>query len=469
MKLKFNLVLLLICFASNIALAADFILEGKIQNLGGKTFTINRIGAYTNVIEIVSTDTGGAFYYQSKLLGNEALTMVLADKIYQLYIEPGDHIIFNYDASSQKLISLTGITPEISKRYRFDFTYNGEMIYDVAMLAKAVNEKQISQDSAYGAFQKNLDRHAKRIDESQGVLGPNAFKYYADLYFSHLLYMKTTEVKDYQKLRFSKVTKSNLLSESEDPMGIVSRKLVENSDFYRTYLRHRFFIRDSTDDALYGKYGDAKKAAPWIDYRKSSKIADEFIRDWYLTSISIDAFKNYDFTEAQNVLEKSLADIKDPQFKRLLRGFRDQVISTLDNKIPKVKLISIDGKEYGFDSFEGKVIYVTFWATSCAPCLKEFELHRPAFNARFANDSDLAVVNVCLDADISTWRKLIDKYGISGVNVRGTYEEISPKFQVHSIPRYMIVDKKGKIREYSATSSKDLLNDNGIIEQLLRE
>ena len=54
-----------------------------------------------------------------------------------------------------------------------------------------------------------------------------------------------------------------------------------------------------------------------------------------------------------------------------------------------------EGETLGFDAFEGKVVFVNFWATWCPPCLKEM----PAIDAlaeAMAGD-DLAVVAISTD------------------------------------------------------------------------
>jgi len=65
---------------------------------------------------------------------------------------------------------------------------------------------------------------------------------------------------------------------------------------------------------------------------------------------------------------------------------------------------------------------------------------------------------ISIDADIARWKKGMEELGIEGVNVNspGNWSsKVCAYFQINSIPRYMIMDKKGNIVDYNAKRPAD--------------
>lgn len=109
-----------------------------------------------------------------------------------------------------------------------------------------------------------------------------------------------------------------------------------------------------------------------------------------------------------------------------------------------------DGKDKNFKDiikeFEGKVVYVDFWASWCGPCRQEFPSAKKVHQD--LKGKEVVFLYISFDRNEEDWKKGISKLGLNGYHLYPTdsqKQEIVDKFQVTGIPRYMLVDKKGKI------------------------
>jgi len=158
------------------------------------------------------------------------------------------------------------------------------------------------------------------------------------------------------------------------------------------------------------------------------KIADTIVKAQlpYLTPDQIE-FINYD----KALLVKFLK-IKD----NLPQG----------DKAPGFYLKDINGDVFKISSFENKIVYLHFWATWCEPCIKEI----PVLNQLHLklNNQDFELVNICLDNNPNTWKQLISKTSLRGINLicKGNWEKsLIDSYFITELPHYSLIDRNGLI------------------------
>jgi len=118
----------------------------------------------------------------------------------------------------------------------------------------------------------------------------------------------------------------------------------------------------------------------------------------------------------------------------------------------------------------GKIVYVDFWASWCAPCIKEMPASRQL--RKDYENAPVTFIYLSIDKDYDAWNKAnsqqkLVRYQNSYMIVNNDESSFLKELQLSSIPRYLIFDKEGKLINPNALppSNSDLKK---IFDDLLR-
>lgn len=105
-------------------------------------------------------------------------------------------------------------------------------------------------------------------------------------------------------------------------------------------------------------------------------------------------------------------------------------------------LRDITETDFDFNTAKGKVVVINFWATWCPPCIAEM----PSLDLLYQNykNNDDVVFLFVSNEKISVIKKFMSEKEFS-FNVYQSLTEYPNEFDVTSIPRTFVIDKKGKI------------------------
>lgn len=108
----------------------------------------------------------------------------------------------------------------------------------------------------------------------------------------------------------------------------------------------------------------------------------------------------------------------------------------------------IDGKEFSFEAYKGKVILVDFWATWCTPCQAELPNVKRIFDKY--KDRNFIILGISLDEDKEALCKYLAAQGVTWPQYfdgKGWDNALAKLYDVESIPRTLLLDAAGNVRE----------------------
>lgn len=116
-------------------------------------------------------------------------------------------------------------------------------------------------------------------------------------------------------------------------------------------------------------------------------------------------------------------------------------------------LLANDGKQVPFKNilkkYKGKTLVIEVWASWCGDCVKAM----PKIKELQANNPEMAYVFISMDRTADKWKEGIIKHNIKGEHfmandqMKGVFGKA---IDLDWIPRYIIIDKTGKIVIYRA-------------------
>jgi thiol-disulfide isomerase/thioredoxin len=104
-----------------------------------------------------------------------------------------------------------------------------------------------------------------------------------------------------------------------------------------------------------------------------------------------------------------------------------------------IEITDLNGVEIPLKKFEGKVIFLSFWATWCAPCIKEM----PSIDSVSSKFEDEVVFILASNEEVENIRQFKEKrpFKLNYVHIKTSPESLG----VYALPATFIFDKNGDL------------------------
>ena len=203
--------------------------------------------------------------------------------------------------------------------------------------------------------------------------------------------------------------------------------------------------------------------------------------DFYLTYMKV----LNETVEPKNLKERlsyDVGDVRLPRTKELDQVYElvvqnisnEKYLNRVQKKYKSLKQIEKGAMSPGFQfedengnivelkDLRGKAVYIDIWMTLCAPCMAEIP-YQKKLEERY-KDKNICFVGINLDDTKEQWKKTVKEKKLGGIQLYAEYSKTNffKDYVVRGVPRYILLDKNGKIIDSYAKRP----SDEKLIEQL---
>jgi len=134
--------------------------------------------------------------------------------------------------------------------------------------------------------------------------------------------------------------------------------------------------------------------------------------------------------------------------------------------ISPVKAEIYDIKQLDLGNYQGKVVYLDFWASWCKPCQESFPWMNQLLT-RYPADA-FTVITVNLDAETDSMHQFLGKVKADFDIFHDPSGRIAEEFKIEGMPTSYLIDASGKVvKKHIGFYTRDIEKYEREIEELL--
>ncbi|MCH7408338.1 TlpA family protein disulfide reductase [Belliella sp. DSM 111904] len=183
------------------------------------------------------------------------------------------------------------------------------------------------------------------------------------------------------------------------------------------------------------------------DMIENQVVKDKFLFDYIKSNMQ---YRGPAHTEAS--YKKFMEENQSPKLAAKLEALKEKWEPIMPGKeVPDFSFVNIEGEEVNLSDLKGNLVYIDIWATWCGPCIAEHP-HWDKMKEEY-KDKSIAFLTVSIDDSKDPWEKMVKAKNMEGLQwfAKDAWKsELAQHFMVNAIPRFILLDKEGKIIDPSA-------------------
>ena len=132
---------------------------------------------------------------------------------------------------------------------------------------------------------------------------------------------------------------------------------------------------------------------------------------------------------------------------------------------PDFQLPNLEGQAISLSDFQGKPVFLNFWATWCPPC--RFEM--PLIQAIFKESADTGLIVLAIDIGEAPSRvkDYIQSGNFSFPVLLDTNQDVALEYNIRAIPTTFLIDKDGIIQVIKVGAFTSILEINKSLAKII--
>jgi len=122
---------------------------------------------------------------------------------------------------------------------------------------------------------------------------------------------------------------------------------------------------------------------------------------------------------------------------------------------PDFQLPNLEGQAISISDFQGKPVFLNFWAVRCPPCRFEMPFIQGIFEEQ--SDTGLVILAINIGEAAATVEDFVTSSNLSFPVLLDTNQDVALEYNIRAIPTTFLIDKDGVIQEIKVGAFSNMI------------